>query len=65
MVFPGFNYDFVENTMARTIQFAIEGTGYAYRECVKSDVIGFREYDNLFSKVSADDKGTADTEGTD
>lgn len=60
MVFPGFNYDFVENTMARTIQFAIEGTGYAYRECVKSDVIGFREYDNLFSKVSADDKGTAE-----
>ncbi|SEM60218.1 Leucine rich repeat-containing protein [Butyrivibrio sp. ob235] len=60
LVFPGFNYDFVENTMARTIQFAIEGTGYAYRECVKSDQIGFREYDNLFSKVSADDKGTAE-----
>lgn len=60
MVFPGFNYDFVENTMARTIQFAIEGTGYAYREVVKSDKIGFREYDNLFSKVSADDRGTAE-----
>ncbi len=60
MVFPGFNYDFVENTMARTIQFAIEGTGYAYRECVKSDQINIREYDNLFSKVSADDKGTAE-----
>ena len=60
MVFPGFNYDFVENTMARTIQFAIEGTGYAYREVVKSDQINFREYDNLFSKVSADDRGTAE-----
>ncbi len=60
LVFPGFNYDFVENTMARTIQFAIEGTGYAYRECVKSDLINIREYDNLFSKVSADDKGTAE-----
>lgn len=60
MVFPGFNYDFVENTMARTIQFAIEGTGYAYREAVKSDQINFREYDNLFSKVSADDRGTAE-----
>ena len=60
MVFPGFNYDFVENTMARTIQFAIEGTGYAYREVVKTDQINFREYDNLFSKVSADDRGTAE-----
>ncbi|WP_051204806.1 leucine-rich repeat protein [Butyrivibrio sp. VCD2006] len=60
VVFPGFNYDFVENTMARTIQFAIEGTGYAYREVVKSDQINFREYDNLFSKVSADDRGTAE-----
>ena len=60
LVFPGFNYDFVENTMARTIQFAIEGTGYAYRECVKSDSINFREYDNMFSKASADDSVTAE-----
>ncbi|MCR5657535.1 MAG: leucine-rich repeat domain-containing protein [Butyrivibrio sp.] len=60
LVFPGFNYDFVENTMARTIQFAIEGTGYAYRECVKSDTVNFREYDNMFSKTSADDPVTAE-----
>ncbi len=60
LVFPGFNYDFVENTMARTIQFAIEGTGYAYRECVKSASINFREYDNMFSKASADDSVTAE-----
>ena len=60
MVFPGFNYDFVENTMARTIQFAIEGTGYAYRECVKPGEINYREYDNLFSKASADDSVTAE-----
>ncbi len=60
LVFPGFNYDFVENTMARTIQFAIEGTGYAYRECVKSTSINFREYDNMFSKASADDSVTAE-----
>ncbi len=60
LVFPGFNYDFVENTMARTIQFAIEGTGYAYRECVKADQINFREYDSLFSKASADDSVTAE-----
>ena len=56
----GFNYDFVENTMARTIQFAIEGTGYAYRECVKADNINFREYDSFFTKVSADDSVTAE-----
>ncbi len=60
LVFPGFVYDFVENTMARTIQFAIEGTGYAYRECVKQDIINIREYDNLFSKVAADDRTTAE-----
>ncbi len=60
LVFPGFVYDFVENTMARTIQFAIEGTGYAYRECVKPDQINLREYDNLFSKAAADDRITAE-----
>ncbi len=60
LVFPGFVYDFVENTMARTIQFAIEGTGYAYRECVKPHLINIREYDNLFSKAAADDRVTAE-----
>lgn len=60
IVFPGFNYDFVENTMARTIQFAIEGTGYAYRECVKPGEINYREYDNLFAKASCDDRVTAE-----
>nr|WP_297765212.1 leucine-rich repeat protein [uncultured Butyrivibrio sp.] len=52
--FPGYVYDFNENTMARTIQFSIAGSGYAYRECVDRRKIDYRQYDNLFSKARID-----------
>ena len=52
--FPGYVYDFNENTMARTIQFSIAGSGYAYRECVDRRKIDFRQYDNLFAKAMID-----------
>ena len=52
--FPGYVYDFNENTMARTIQFSIAGSGYAYRECVDRRKIDFRQYDNLFAKAKID-----------
>ena len=48
LTFPGFVYDFNENTMARTIQFSIQGSGYAYRECVDRRSISYRQYDMLF-----------------
>ena len=59
LTFPAFVYDFVENTMARTIQFAIDGSGYRYRECVSDDQIDYREYDSLFEKAVSDDKKAA------
>lgn len=52
--FPGYVYDFNENTMARTIQFSIAGSGYAYRECVDRRKIDYRQYDNLFKKAMID-----------
>lgn len=52
--FPGYVYDFNENTMARTIQFSIAGSGYAYRECVDRRKIDYRQYDNLFAKAKID-----------
>lgn len=52
--FPGYVYDFNENTMARTIQFSIAGAGYAYRECVDRRRIDFRQYDSLFAKAMID-----------
>lgn len=52
--FPGYVYDFNENTMARTIQFSIAGAGYAYRECVDRRKIDFRQYDSLFAKAMID-----------
>lgn len=52
--FPGYVYDFNENTMARTIQFSIAGAGYAYRECVDRRKIDYRQYDNLFEKAKID-----------
>lgn len=54
LTFPEYVYDFNENTMARTIQFTIAGSGYAYRECVDRRSIDFREYDKLFSKAVID-----------
>ncbi len=55
LLFPGYDYSFNENTMARTIQFSILGSGMFYRECVRRKGIGWREYDRLFPKVIPDD----------
>ena len=59
LLFPGYDYAFNENTMARTIQFSISGSGMVYRECVKRKGIGFREYDRLFPRVIPDDPQAA------
>lgn len=57
--FPDFALIASENTMARTIQFAYEGGGYAYRECIRKREIRFREYDRLFPFMVHDDPGYA------
>ena len=59
LTFPAFVYDFVENTMARTIQFAIDGSGYRYRECISDHQIDYREYDSLFDRAVSDDRHAA------
>lgn len=59
LLFPGYDYAFNENTMARTIQFSISGSGMVYRECVRRKGIGFREYDRLFARVIHDDSHAA------
>jgi hypothetical protein len=59
LIFPAYIYDFAENTMARTIQFTIEGAGMAYRECVRGDNIDFHAYDKLFERAIGDDMDTA------
>ena len=59
LLFPGYDYSFNENTMARTIQFSIHGSGMFYRECVRRKGIGWREYDRLFARVIPDDAHAA------
>lgn len=54
LTFPEYVYDFNENTMARTIQFSIAGSGMFYRECVDRRAINYREYDKLFEKAKID-----------
>ncbi len=54
LTFPEYVYDFNENTMARTIQFSIAGSGMFYRECVDRRFINYREYDKLFEKGKID-----------
>ena len=57
--FPDYALIASENTMARTIQFAYEGGGYAYRQCVRKKEIRFREYDRLFPFMEHDDPSFA------
>ena len=59
LLFPGYDYSFAENTMARTIQFSILGSGMVYRDCVRRKGIGWWEYDRLFSRVVHDDPHAA------
>ena len=54
LTFPEYVYDFAENTMARTIQFSIAGSGMFYRECVDRRKIDYRGYDKLFEKGRID-----------
>ncbi|WP_155828720.1 leucine-rich repeat protein [Butyrivibrio sp. XPD2006] len=54
LTFPGYVYDFNENTMARTIQFSIAGSGMFYRECVDRRSMDYRGYDRLFEKALID-----------
>lgn len=57
--FPNYALIASENTMARTIQFAYEGGGYQYRQCVRKKEIRYREYDRLFSFMELDDPSFA------
>ena len=54
LTFPAYVYDFNENTMARTIQFSIAGSGMFYRECVDRRSMDYRGYDRLFEKALID-----------
>ena len=54
LTFPEYVYDFNENTMARTIQFSIAGSGMFYRECVDRRSIDYHGYDRLFEKAVID-----------
>ena len=57
--FPDYALIASENTMARTIQFAYEGGGYQYRQCVRKKEIRYREYDRLFTFMEHDDPSFA------
>jgi hypothetical protein len=63
--FPSYALIASENTMARTIQCAYEGGGYAYRNCVHKKEIRYREYDRLFSFMEHDDPSFAAIIATD
>ena len=54
LTFPEYVYDFNENTMARTIQFSIAGSGMFYRESVDRRRVDYRGYDKLFEKARID-----------
>lgn len=63
--FPDYALIASENTMARTIQFAYEGGGYQYRQCVRKTEIRYREYDRLFPFMEHDDPSFAAVIATD
>lgn len=59
LTFPAYVYDFVEDVEARVLHHKIEGSGYAYRECVTRKGIDYRTYDQLFSAVVDDEPAAA------
>ncbi len=48
LVFPGFFEEGVENTPARILETHVHGSGLLYRNCFRSRVYDFREYDRQF-----------------
>lgn len=59
ILFPGYDYSFAENTMARTIQFSIRGAGMEYRDCVRRKGVGWWAYDRLFARAIHEDPHAA------
>lgn len=56
LIFPDYAYLSQENTMARCIQFTIEGAGMGFREAVGKHSIDFRGYDRMFSDIVPDNR---------
>ncbi|MCI2048773.1 MAG: leucine-rich repeat domain-containing protein [Lachnospiraceae bacterium] len=59
LVFPPYVITASDNTMARTIQFDISGSGYGYRESVSARAVDWRGYDAMFRKAVIDSIGIA------
>jgi hypothetical protein len=59
LLFPAYVITATDNTMARTIQFDISGSGYGYRETVSSRAVDYRSYDRFFENAVMDDARTA------
>lgn len=59
LLFPAYVITATDNTMARTIQFDISGSGYGYRETVSSRTVDYRSYDRFFENAVMDDVRTA------
>lgn len=59
LVFPDYAYISQENTMARCIQFTIEGAGMGFREAVGKRSIDYRGYDRMFTDIVLDNPDVA------
>lgn len=59
LIFPDYAYISQENTMARCIQFTIEGTGMGFREAVGKRSIDFRGYDRMFTDIALENRAIA------
>lgn len=59
LIFPDYAYISQENTMARCIQFTIEGAGMGFREAVGKHSIDYRGYDRMFSDIVPDNRAAA------
>ncbi len=56
LTFPTFEDDYVENTPARIFQSVCYGTGGAYRQCMQSGTMDYREFDRLFPRSTREDR---------
>ena len=55
LLFPDYEYEFVENHPARVFTQVNYGSGYLYHQCISSSDVDFKRYDELFSLAKRED----------
>ena len=62
LMFPEYYEASVENVPARIIEMHFQGTGYRYRQCFRSGIMNYKDYDGLFKLADKQEPAAVITE---